>query len=259
MKLPLGNGKCLSLKYKYLLIPWSIVLNRISASQEISRILWNQKVHYGIHKCPPSVPVMSQLDPVHTPTSNFLKILILSSHLRLGLPSGLFPSGFPIKTQYTSFLSPIRATRPAPLILLDFITREIMGEEYRSLSSSLCSFLHSSVTSSLLGPNILLNTLFSDTLSLRSSLSVSDHVSHPHKTTGKITVLYIIIVKFLDSKKYKYRKNNLVRRICFTLRFAHVCVCSLPQWNLPVTNAKDVNKMGSIHTHFRNKLKRVFF
>ena len=38
-------------------------------------------------------------------------------------------------------------------------------------------------TSSLLGPNTLLNTLFSNTLSLRSSLNVSDQVSHPYKTT----------------------------------------------------------------------------
>jgi hypothetical protein len=60
------------------------------------------------------------------------------------------------------------------------ITRKILGEEYRSLSSSLCSFLHSHVTSSLLGPNILLNTLFSNTLSLCSSLNVSDQVSHPY-------------------------------------------------------------------------------
>ena len=210
MKLPLGNENCLSLKYKYLLIPWSRVLNRISAGQEIPRILWNPKFHYRIHKCSPPVPVLSQLDRVHTPTSNFLKILILSSHLRLGLPSGLFPSGFPIKTQYTSFLSPIRATCPAHLILLDFITRTIMGQEYRSLSFSLCSFLHSSVTLSLLGPNILLNTPLSNTLSLRSSLNVSDYVSHPHKITGKLIVLYILIVKFLDIKQYKYRKNNLV-------------------------------------------------
>jgi hypothetical protein len=47
-------------------------------------------------------------------------------------------------------------------------------EEYRSWSSSLCSFLHSPVTSSVLGPNITLNTLFSNTLSQRSSLNVSD-------------------------------------------------------------------------------------
>jgi hypothetical protein len=42
-----------------------------------------------------------------------------------------------------------------------FVTWTILGEEYRSLSSSLCSFLHSPVTLSLLGPNIL-STLFSN-------------------------------------------------------------------------------------------------
>jgi hypothetical protein len=62
------------------------------------------------------------------------------------------------------------------------------------LSSSLCSFLHFPVTSPLLGPN---STLFSNTFSPRSSLHVSDQVSHPHKTTGKIIFLYIIIFKFL--------------------------------------------------------------
>ena len=69
-----------------------------------------------------------------------------TSHLLLGLPSGLFHSGFPTKTLYTPLLSPIRTTCPVHLILLDFITRTILGEEYRSLSSSLCTFLHSPVT-----------------------------------------------------------------------------------------------------------------
>jgi hypothetical protein len=51
--------------------------------------------------------------------------------------------------------------------------------EYRSLSSSLCSFLHSPVISSVLGPNILHNILFSNTLSLCLSPNLSDQVAHP--------------------------------------------------------------------------------
>jgi hypothetical protein len=114
------------------------------------------------------------------------------------LPSGLLLSDFPTKTLYITLSSPIRSTCPAYLILLDFITRTILGEEYKSFSSSLCSLLYSPVTSSLLGPNILLNTMFSNTLSFLSSRNFSDQVSHPQKTTDEIIVLYILILKFLD-------------------------------------------------------------
>ena len=149
---------------------------------------------YRIHKCPAPAPILSQLDPVHIPHHTSCRsILTESSHLRLGLPSGLFPSGFPTKTLNTPLLSPKRVTFTAHLILLDFITRKILGEQYISLSSSLRSFLHSLATSSLLGQNILLRTVLSNTLSLHSSVNVSDQVSHPYKTTGKIIVLYILI------------------------------------------------------------------
>ena len=156
--------------------------NRFAASQEIPRISRNPKVNYRTHKRPSPVPIQGESNPVHIPHPT----LILSTHLRLGLPSVLFPSGFPTKTLYTPLSSPIRATYPAHLILLHFITRTILGEEYKSFSSSLCNLLHSPVTSSLLGQNILLNTMFSDTLSFLFFRNVNDQVSHPYKTTGKI-------------------------------------------------------------------------
>jgi len=74
-----------------------------------------------------------------------------------------------------------------------------LGEQYKTFISSLCSLLQSPVTSSLLGPNILLNTMFSNTISFLSFCIISDQVSHPYKTIGKIVVLLILISKFLDS------------------------------------------------------------
>ena len=82
-----------------------------------------------------SITWASSIQSVPPHPTSWISILILSSHLRLGLPSGLFPSGFPTKTLYTLLLlSPIRATCPAHLILFDFITRIIFSEQYRSLT-----------------------------------------------------------------------------------------------------------------------------
>ena len=174
--------------------------NWFAASQEIPRISRNPKVHYRTHKHPPTVSILCQPNPVNIPTSHLLEIHPNIIHPSKPRSPQWSPSlRFPHQDSIHPLSSPIRATCPAHLILLDFITRTILGEDYKSFSSSLCSPLHSPVTSSLLGPNILLNTMFSNNLSFLSSRNVNDQVSHPCKTTGKIIVLYIFIFKFLDS------------------------------------------------------------
>jgi hypothetical protein len=81
---------------------------------------------------------------------------------------------------------------PRPSHSSRLITRTILGEEYRSLSSSFYSVLHFPVPSSLLGPNILLNTLFSNTLSLRSPLlSATKFHTHAKKTRQNYSSVYL--------------------------------------------------------------------
>jgi len=64
-------------------------------------------------------------------------------------------------------------------------------------------------TSSLLDPNIVLSTLFSNTHDLCSSLSVRHQVSHLYKKNSKIMVLYVLIFKFLKIiQKKNYVQNG---------------------------------------------------
>jgi len=130
----------------------------------------------------------------------FFNIFLPSTRRSSKLPLSFgFPHQKPCRL--CTSVSPIRATCPAHISLLDLMTQIKIIAQYKWRSSSLCSLLHSPVTSSLLGPNIFLSAVFSNTLRLCSSLNVTDHVSHPHKTAGRLTVPYILISVFLDSEQ----------------------------------------------------------
>jgi len=126
--------------------------NWFAASQQIPRISRNPKVHYRTHKRPPPVSILGQPNPVHIPTSHLLQIQPIIIHPSTPRSHQWSPSlRFPQQDFIHSLSSPIRATWPTHLILLDFITRTILGEQYKSFSYSLCNLLHSPFTSSLLG------------------------------------------------------------------------------------------------------------
>ena len=87
--------------------------NRFAASQEIPHILWNSKFHYRTQKCPPPVPILCQLDPVHALTSHFLKIYlnnILPS--APGSPQWFLSFRFPHQNRVHA--SPLSHTRHMP-------------------------------------------------------------------------------------------------------------------------------------------------
>ena len=118
--------------------------NWFAASQGIPHISRNPKVHYRTHNHPPHVSILGQPNPVHIPTSHLLEIHPNVIHPSTPRPPHWAPSlRFPHQDPIHPLSSPIRATCPAHLILIDFITRTILGEEYKSFSSSLCNLLHS--------------------------------------------------------------------------------------------------------------------
>ena len=97
--------------------------NSSSASHETPRILWNSEVHYCIHKRPPAVPLLSQINAFHDSASHCFKPLfniILPSMPRVF--KWFFLSGIPTKTLYATFLSPTRTTCPVYLVLPDLIS-----------------------------------------------------------------------------------------------------------------------------------------
>ena len=139
----------------YLLTPWCrVLLEKLTGFQLVKKFP-------AFHRTPKFITALtsvrhlslswtSPIQSIYPHPTSWRSILILSTHLHLGLLSGLLPSGFPTKTLYTPLSSPLHTTCPGHLIL-DFITLTILGEKYKSFSSSLCNLLHSPVTSSFLG------------------------------------------------------------------------------------------------------------
>jgi len=149
-----------------------------SVSQEIPLIVRNPKVNFRIHNSPPPVPILNQVNPVRSTLSHFLSSTLRSYKWTISLR---IHHQNPERTSLL-FQTCYIATSPAHHILLDLITQTAFGKQYKSWNPSLCSLLQYPITSAFLGANILLSTLFSNTPSICSSLSVTDHISCPFKT-----------------------------------------------------------------------------
>ena len=223
-----------------LLTPWSrVLLEKLTGFQLVK----NFPALYGTRKFITaytnarhlSLSWASSIQSMPPHPTSWRSSLILSSHLSPVLPSGFFPSGFPTKTLYTPILAPIRATCPAHLILFDSITRAIMGGEYTSLSYSLCNFHHSSVPSTLLVPNIPLNTLFSENLILSSSLNVSELQQHKiRKPATIVNQINLIKIQSPLPKKYKDRNLQIIKNRLLGIG-AVITVLTIIQWWRDVT------------------------
>jgi hypothetical protein len=96
---------------------------------------------------------------------------------------------------------PISYTHSSLRISSSWLDRSISARRTVQIMKLLNMRFSPTSCQSLFGPNILLSILFSNTLSIGSSLNVRDKVSHPYRTSGKIIILYIVIFTSFDSRR----------------------------------------------------------
>jgi hypothetical protein len=121
-----------------------------SVTQEISKNVWKPEVFSVNHYISPRVSVRNQFN--HYLSPHFISLrsaLILLSILRLSFHSDLFPSDFSINILHKFLFTAMRVTWPLHLIRLDIVFPVILVDEYKSWSSSLCSFRRLSIASCL--------------------------------------------------------------------------------------------------------------
>ena len=123
---------------------------------------------------------------------------MLSSHLRLDFPEGLFPSGLPTKSVYAFLDSYISA-------------------HYSRLDLSIMQlFPFSCNLVPQLAPNIFLEILLLNTLNFGSSLDVGDHVSQSYNKTGNITIVYVLTFSFILENSEVYNNMHFLLKISLT-------------------------------------------
>ena len=188
--------------YYYLVTQWCrVLLEKLAVSKGIPRISRNPKVITALTSVRHlSLSWARPIQSTYPHPTSWRSTLILSTNLRLGLPSGLFPSGFPTKTPYTPSPPPY-APHAQPISFFSILS----PAQYwvRSTNHLAPRYAISSIPP-LPRPSsvqIFSSTPYSQTpsASFLSSRNVNDQVSHLYKTTGKFIVLYILIFKFLDS------------------------------------------------------------